>query len=184
MTTLKYQKCQHTSLEVNWSYWRSRGGSGVSSNVLKLKLPTNLSSFNTKDVFSHEAKYNNLGEVKHATIGTQRSNDPDGNENFKKAIGFISKNNNFAHVSGLVVHFSARFCTTTMWKCLILHFMEYGNKQQRNLCLFLNLNVVPRNLTPGGFACIWQSKWVGIITIKTKRMFLRRRSHSGHVVGS
>ena len=29
--------------------------------------------------------------------------------------------------------------------------------------------MVPRNSTPGGFACIWQSKWVGIIAIKTER---------------
>ena len=35
--------------------------------------------------------------------------------------------------------------------------------------LFLYLDVVPRNLTPGGFANIWQSKWVGIIAIKTER---------------
>ena len=28
--------------------------------------------------------------------------------------------------------------------------MEYVNKQRRNLFLFLNLNVVPRNSTPGG----------------------------------
>ena len=29
--------------------------------------------------------------------------------------------------------------------------------------------MVPRNSTPGGFAYIWQSKWVGIIAIKTER---------------
>ena len=31
------------------------------------------------------------------------------------------------------------------------------------------LDMVPRNSTPGGFAYIWQSKWVGIIAIKTER---------------
>ena len=35
--------------------------------------------------------------------------------------------------------------------------------------LFLYLDMVPRNSTPGGFAKIWQSKWVGIIAIKTER---------------
>ena len=45
--------------------------------------------------------------------------------------------------------------------------MEYVNKQI--LFLFLNLDMVPRNSTPGGFAYIWQSKWVGIISIKTER---------------
>ena len=29
--------------------------------------------------------------------------------------------------------------------------------------------MVPRNSTPGGFAYIWQSQWVGIIAIKTER---------------
>ena len=31
------------------------------------------------------------------------------------------------------------------------------------------LDMVPRNSTPGGFAYIWQSKWVGIVSIKTER---------------
>ena len=31
------------------------------------------------------------------------------------------------------------------------------------------LDMVPRSSTPGGFAYIWQSKWVGIISIKTER---------------
>ena len=37
------------------------------------------------------------------------------------------------------------------------------------LFLFLYLDVVPKNSAPGGFAYIWQSKWVGIIAIKTER---------------
>ena len=35
--------------------------------------------------------------------------------------------------------------------------------------LFLNLEMVPWNSTLGGFAYIWQSKWVEIIAIKTER---------------
>ena len=35
--------------------------------------------------------------------------------------------------------------------------------------LFLYLDMAPRNSTPGGFANIWQSKWGGIIAIKTER---------------
>ena len=38
-----------------------------------------------------------------------------------------------------------------------------------NLFLFLYLDMVPRNSTPGRFAYISQSKWVGIIAIKTER---------------
>ena len=37
------------------------------------------------------------------------------------------------------------------------------------LFLFLHLDMVPRNSTPGGFTYIRQSKWVGIIAIKTER---------------
>ena len=35
--------------------------------------------------------------------------------------------------------------------------------------VFLLLDMVPRNSTPGGFANIWKSKWIGIIAIKTER---------------
>ena len=37
------------------------------------------------------------------------------------------------------------------------------------LFLFLSLNMVPWNSASGGFAYNWQSKWVGIIAIKTER---------------
>ena len=47
--------------------------------------------------------------------------------------------------------------------------MEDINKQQEILFLLLYLDMVPRNSTPGGFAYIWQSEWVPIITIKTER---------------
>ena len=36
------------------------------------------------------------------------------------------------------------------------------------LFLFLHLDMVPRNSTPGRFAYIWQSRLVGIIVIKTE----------------
>ena len=35
--------------------------------------------------------------------------------------------------------------------------------------LFFYFDMVPRNSPPGGFANIWQSKWGGIIAIKTER---------------
>ena len=38
------------------------------------------------------------------------------------------------------------------------------------LFLFLHLDMVLRNSTPGGLAYIWQSEWLGIIAIKTERM--------------
>ena len=65
--------------------------------------------------------------------------------------------------------FLSRFCTTTMWKCLISRFMEDVNNQRQILFLFLSLNLVPWNSASEGFAYNWQSKWVGIIAIKTER---------------
>ena len=87
----------------------------------------------------------------------------DGNENVKNNNRFSRQKNNFARASYLFVHFFAVFSTTT-WNCLILLFRE-----DVNFILCLYLNMVLRNSTPGGFAYIWQSKWVGTIVIKTER---------------
>ena len=42
-------------------------------------------------------------------------------------------------------------------------------KQATTKILILNLDMVSKNSFPGGFAYIWQNKWVGIIPIKTER---------------
>ena len=47
--------------------------------------------------------------------------------------------------------------------------MEYVNKQRRNLISLSELGCGLRNSTPGRFVYISQSKWVGIIAIKTER---------------
>ena len=82
---------------------------------------------------------------------------------------FYKQNNNLACAPRFFVHFFARFCTTTTWKCLISRFMGDITSDDKIQFLFLYLDMVPRNSTPGGFANIWQSKWVGIIAIKTER---------------
>ena len=46
---------------------------------------------------------------------------------------FYKQNNNFARAPRFFVHFFARFCTTTTWKCLISRFMGDENKNRRNL---------------------------------------------------
>ena len=58
------------------------------------------------------------------------------------------------------------------------------NKQTK-FYLFLNMVMVPRNSTPGGFAYIRQSKWV-MTAIKTERtqIHFKRRSRCRRVVGS
>ena len=56
------------------------------------------------------------------------------------------------------------------------NFAFYGGRKQANdeiLFLFLSLNLIPWNSASGGFAYNWQSKWVGIIAIKTKRTQIR-----------
>ena len=65
--------------------------------------------------------------------------------------------------------------------------MEYVNKQRRNFVSLSALGYGPRHSTPGGFAYIRQSEWVGIIAIKTERTqipFFKRRSLCRRVVGS
>ena len=54
------------------------------------------------------------------------------------------------------------------------------------ILLFLNLDMVPWNSAPGGFAYISQSKWVGIIAIKTResKSFFKGRSLCPRVVES
>ena len=70
----------------------------------------------------------------------------------------------------LVCTFLSRFCTTTTLKCLISRCIE--KKKTRNdekFFLILNLDMVSKNSILGGFAYIWQNKWLGIIPIKTER---------------
>ena len=52
-------------------------------------------------------------------------------------------------------------------------FMEDVNKRLRNFILFLNLNMFLKNSTSATIVYIWQSKWAGIIAIKTKRTQIR-----------
>ena len=82
---------------------------------------------------------------------------------------FCKQNNNFAHASRFFVHFFARFCTITTWKCLISRFMEDVNKRRRNFISISVLGYGQEIQFHGGFAYIWQSRWVGIIAIKTER---------------
>ena len=66
--------------------------------------------------------------------------------------------------------FLSCFCTTSTWKCLISRVKEDVNKQRRNFISLSELvNMITWNSASGGFAYIWQSKWVGIIAVKTKR---------------
>ena len=59
------------------------------------------------------------------------------------------------------------------------YFCTTSTSSYEILFLFLNLDMVPWlpwNSTSGGFAFIWQSKWVGIIAIKTGRTQIHFRN--------
>ena len=51
-------------------------------------------------------------------------------------------------------------------------FCEGRKQAMTKFILFMNLDMVDRNSAPEDFACIWQSKWVGIITIETEKMWI------------
>ena len=93
----------------------------------------------------------------------------------KKSNCLTRQNNNFARASRFFAYtvFLCRHCTTTTWKCLISRFVKDVNKQWQNLLSLYELGYrVDRNSAPEEFACIWQSKWVGIITIETEKMWV------------
>ena len=92
--------------------------------------------------------------------GTLRSNDADDDENVKKTIAFIRKtttrnNHGFLYISLPVF---ARPRRENAWFHVLWSTWTSNNEI---LPLSLNLDMVPRNSTPGGFAYIWQSRWVG-----------------------
>ena len=90
----------------------------------------------------------------------------------KTTIGLVGKTTTLhAHLSFLYI--SLPFLRDYAVK--LPNFTFYWRRKQatRKFILFLNLNMVLRNSTPGGFAYIGQCKWVGIIAIKTeKREFI------------
>ena len=62
---------------------------------------------------------------------------------------------------------AARASRLILWSSLL--FVEYVNKQGRNFISLLTLDMVPWKSASRRFAYICQSKWVGIIAIKTER---------------
>ena len=98
----------------------------------------------------------------------------------KNCNSLTRQNNSFARVSSITLFctFLCCHCTTTTWKCLISRFVKNVSKQWQNFLLFVNFDMVVRNSAPEEFACIWQSKRVGIITIETKEMWIHFSSSS------
>ena len=98
----------------------------------------------------------------------------------KNCNSLTRQNNNFARVSSITLFctFLCCHCTTTTWKCLISRFVKNVSKQWQNFLLFMNFDMVDRNSAPEEFACTWQSKRVGIITIETEKMWIHFSSSS------
>ena len=88
----------------------------------------------------------------------------------KTTTGLISKTTTL-HVHHTFLYISLPFLHDSDVK--MSNFAFCGERKQATtteiLFLFLNLDMVLWNSTSGGFAFIWQSKWVGIIAIKTER---------------
>ena len=79
--------------------------------------------------------------------------------------------NNFARAS----HFLYISLPSTAWlpvKMPNFMFCEGPKQAMTKFILLVYLDMVDRNSAPEKFACIWQSKRVGIITIETEKMWI------------
>ena len=77
----------------------------------------------------------------------------------------LTSENNFARTSHFFVQSTARLPL----KMPNFMFCEGRKQAMTKFILFMNLDIVDRNSAPEEFACIWQSKRVGIITIETEK---------------
>ena len=82
------------------------------------------------------------------------------------------QNNNFARASHFFFYISSPSTARLPVKMPNFMFCEGCKQVMTKFILFMNLDMVDRNSAPEEFACIWQSKWVGIITIETEKMWV------------
>ena len=75
-------------------------------------------------------------------------------------MGLMSKNNRFACVFYILVHFFTVLCKTTAWNDQILGFLENGSVSRKIFFIFSYFHVVHTNLVPGEFASIFQVKQI------------------------
>ena len=103
-----------------------------------------------------------------AKMGTLRSDDVTATRTSKTTIDLVGKTTTL-HVHLTFLYISLPFVPDYDVKLPNFTFSGGRIRPRRNFIIFLNLNMVLRNSTPGGFAYIWRTKWVGIIAIKTER---------------
>ena len=90
----------------------------------------------------------------------------------KKSNSLTRQNNNFARASRFFAYISLPSLHDYHVKMPNFTFCEGRKQAMTKFILFMNLDMVDRNSAPEEFACIWQSKWVGIITIETEKMWV------------
>ena len=84
-------------------------------------------------------------------------------QKWQKTAGLYYQNNNIT----LFCTFLSLHCTTTMWKCLISHFVKDGNKKTTTFFFFSwTLIQCFRIQLQKKIANIWQAKQDGISAIK------------------
>ena len=102
------------------------------------------------------------------SLGTLRSNDADNNENVKKTIGLISTTTT-SHVHHAFLYISLPFLQD--YDVKMPNFAFYGGCKQAKTKFSFSFWawIWSLEIQLGGFAYNWQSKWVGIIGIKTEK---------------
>ena len=102
------------------------------------------------------------------TIGTLRSNDADNNEKVKKTIGLISTTTT-SHEHHAFLYISFPFLHD--YDVKMPNFAFYGGRKQAKTKFYFSFWawIWSLEIQLGGFAYNWQSKWAGIIGIKTEK---------------
>ena len=86
----------------------------------------------------------------------------------QKSNRFNDQNNSSARASRFLVHFFDVHCTTTTWNLLIAVLWRTWTCDDEFSFLFLNLNKILKNWTPGKVACIWYIERVQIERLSLK----------------
>ena len=82
------------------------------------------------------------------------------------------------HEHHAFLYFSLPSNARLLMKMPIFTFYEGHKQAMTKFILFTNLDMVDRNSAPEEFACIWQSKRVGIITKETEKKNMNSLFHT------
>ena len=103
-------------------------------------------------------------------IRDYKCHDGDDNENVKKEISWIGKTTT-RHVHHAFLYISLPSLHDCNGK--MPNFTIYGERKlvtaKFSFSFYQYLNMVLRNSTQKEFACLWRSKWVGVIAIEIER---------------